>query len=135
MKRCNVSASFHLFNFSPFQTFTFSTFHLFNLSPFQTFTFIPGTVMRGCTCRQNVTISRIYLAADSVKRLKRVLGNKSICAMGIISYPEFAHTLIKFSEHRPMETYTKSSFIVCRLWRCTLRLILSYVALGAVRSI
>jgi len=39
--------------------------------------------------------------------------------MGIISYPEFAHTLIKFSEHRPMETYTKSSFIVCRLWRCT----------------
>ena len=55
--------------------------------------------------------------------------------MGIISYPEFAHTLIKFSEHRPMETYTKSSFIVCRLWRCTLRLILSYVAPGAVRSI
>jgi len=39
--------------------------------------------------------------------------------MGIISYPEFAHTLIKFSEHRPMETYTKSSFIVRRLWRCT----------------
>ena len=55
--------------------------------------------------------------------------------MGIISYPEFAHTLIKFSEHRPMETYTKSSFIVCRLWRCTLRSILSYVAPGAVRSI
>ena len=55
--------------------------------------------------------------------------------MGIISYPEFAHTLIKFSEHRPMETYTKSSFIVRRLWRCTLRLILSYVAPGTVRSV
>ena len=55
--------------------------------------------------------------------------------MGIISYPEFAHTLIKFSEHRPMETYTKSSFIVCRLWRCTLRLILSYVTPGTVRFI
>ena len=131
MKRCTRCI------FSPFHLFTFSPFHLFNLSPFHLspFTFIPRKVMRGCTCRQNVTISRIYLAADSVKRLKRVLGNKSICAMGIISYPEFAHTLIKFSEHRPMETYTKSSFIVCRLWRCTLRLILSYVASGAVRSI
>ena len=55
--------------------------------------------------------------------------------MGIISYPEFAHTLIKFSEHRPMETYTKSSFIVCRLWRCTLRLILSYVGHPVVHFI
>ena len=127
--RC-IFSPFHLFTFSPFHLFTFSTFHLFTFSPLSR-----GEVMRGCTCRQNVTISRIYLAADSVKRLKRVLGNKSICAMGIISYPEFAHTLIKFSEHRPMETYTKSSFIVCRLWRCTLRLILSYVAPGTVRSV
>ena len=39
--------------------------------------------------------------------------------MGIISCPEFAHTLTKFSEHRPMETYTKSGFIIHRTLRCT----------------
>jgi len=32
----------------------------------------------------------MYLSADSVKRAKSAFGNKSICAMGIISYPEFA---------------------------------------------
>jgi len=32
----------------------------------------------------------MYLSADSVKRLKGAFGNKSICAMGIISYPELA---------------------------------------------
>ncbi len=39
--------------------------------------------------------------------------------MGIISCPEFAHILTKFSEHRPMETYTKSGFIVRRPRRRT----------------
>ena len=50
-------------------------FHLFTFSPF---TFIPGEVRSGCTCQH------------SVKRLKSAFGNKSICAMGITSYPELA---------------------------------------------
>ena len=57
---------------------TSASFHFFTFSPFHPFTFIPGEV-RG-----------MYLSADSVKRAKSVFGNKSICAMGIISYPEFA---------------------------------------------
>ena len=67
----------------------------------------------------DVPVSRMYLSSDNVKRLKRAFGNKSICAMGIISCPEFAHILTKFSEHRPMETYTKSGFIVRRPRRRT----------------
>jgi len=31
--------------------------------------------------------------SDSVKRLKSAFENKSICAMGIISYPELAYKL------------------------------------------
>jgi len=60
---------FYFFTFSPFHLFTFSTFHLFTFSP----------LSRG-----------MYLSADSVKRLKSAFGNKSIGAMGIISYPELA---------------------------------------------
>jgi len=33
---------------------------------------------------------------DSVKRLKSAFGNKSICAMGIISYPELAYFPLGF---------------------------------------
>ena len=60
-----------------FASFRFLLFHLFTFSPFQPFTFSP--LSRG-----------MYLSADSVKRLKGAFGNKSICAMGIISYPELA---------------------------------------------
>jgi hypothetical protein len=35
----------------------------------------------------------MYLSVNSVKRLKSAFGNKSICAMGIISYPELAYIL------------------------------------------
>ena len=55
-----VPASFHFF--------TFSTFHLYSGGGEE----------------------EMYLSADSVKRAKSAFGNKSICAMGIISYPEFA---------------------------------------------
>ena len=41
----------------------------------------------------------MYLSADSVKRLKRAFGNKSICAMSIISYPEFVHKKTIFKYH------------------------------------
>ena len=52
-----------------FASFRFLLFHLFTFSP----------LSRG-----------MYLSADSVKRLKRAFGNRSICAMGITSYPELA---------------------------------------------
>ena len=54
--------------------------HPFTFSPFQSFTFISVEVRRGSTCQQ---IAR--------KRLKSAFGNKSICAMAIISYPELAY--------------------------------------------
>ena len=50
-----------------------SLFHLFNLSP----------LSRG-------RLGGDVPLRDSVKRLKSAFGNKSICAMGIISYPELA---------------------------------------------
>ena len=56
-----------------FASFRFSPFHLFNLSP----------LSRG-------RLGGDVPLRDSVKRLKSAFGNKSICAMGIISYPELA---------------------------------------------
>ena len=49
--------------------------------------------------------------------------------MGIISCPEFAHILTKFSEHRPMETYTKSGFISRQNFRRALETVL-YLPIG-----
>ena len=37
----------------------------------------------------------MYLSVDSMKRLKSAFGNKSICAMGIISYPKSAQSYIR----------------------------------------
>jgi len=58
---------------SLYDAYILSLFHLFNLSPLSL-----GRLGGDVPLR------------DSVKRLKSAFGNKSICTMGIISYPELA---------------------------------------------
>ena len=52
----------------------------------------------------DVPVSRMYLSSDNVKRLKRAFGNKSIGAMGIIAYPEFAQSMVAHARKTPRQS-------------------------------